>query len=78
MAWYVRFWSVQFDQSIPKHMFSYFFHFVSVSKISILCQSEVIIMVTGSLPVTSQQGCLGAWALWPPSEGVGCGGVGHG
>ena len=54
-----------------------FFHFVPVSKISTLCQCEVM-MVTGSLLVTSQQGCLGAWALWPPSEGVGCGGVGHG
>ena len=28
--------------------------------------------------MTSQQGCLGALALWPPLEGVGCGGVGHG
>ena len=54
-----------------------FFHFVPVSKISTLCQCEVM-MVTGSLLVTSQQGCLGAWSLWPPSEGVGYGGVGHG
>ena len=35
-------------------------------------------MVTGSPLVTSQQGCLGALALWLPLEGVGCGGVGHG